>query len=244
MFDTVLGRGNAPKPQLGKGAAISLALHVALIVGAIVISSYHSTDDGDSDVEVTFFAAPPPPPPPPPPKRKAAPKVENKIIKKPNVIQQPKTIPIEKPPEVEPPPEEPAAEDEGDEGVEGGVEGGVVGGVVGGVLGGAMNGTLGGQLGSEVIPFGEGMTKPERLEGADPSYSREALEARVEGLMVVKCVISTSGRLDNCRIIKPLPHMEQPVLSAMSTWRYRPVSFQGRAVNVDYVFYVRLVLPR
>ena len=75
--------------------------------------------------------------------------------------------------------------------------------------------------GTEVLPFGEGMTRPElHRRAAAPSTRREALEARVEGVMLVKCVITTEGKLDNCRIIKPLPHMEKAVLEALATRRY------------------------
>jgi protein TonB len=245
MFDTVLGRGKAPPQQLGKGAAISVSLHVALIVGVVAISGYNPMDDDDEDdyeVVALFGASLPPPPPPPPPKRKAAPKMESKIVKKTDVIQQPKTIPIEKPIEVEPAPDQPNAggEDEGDDyGIEGG-EG--IGRLVDPF--GDMMKKAPGQIGSESIPFGEGMTTPHRMEGADPSYTREALEARVEGKMIVKCVINTQGRLENCRVIVPLAHMEQAVLSAMETWKYTPVTFQGRAVNVDYLFTIKMVLPR
>ena len=139
----------------------------------------------------------------------------------------------------QPPEEVPETTGDDDEGVEGGVEGGVVGGVVGGVLGG----TLGGTGTKDVMAFGEGMTRPERVSGADPVYTREALEAHVQGLMIVKCVIGVDGYLSNCRIIKPLPYMEKAVLDALSTRRYKPVTFQGRPITCDYVFNIKLVMP-
>lgn len=249
MFDSVLGRGSAPRSRFGTGALISVCAHVALVGAAVWLSSGASSEKKDEAV-VTFFAAPPPPPPPPPAKgggsvAKVEPKVEKKKpARKPDVIVQPKEIPQEKPAEAEPEANpEPAAEDE-PEGVEGGVEGGVPGGVVGGVVGGTLGGQVGGQgSGAEVLPFGEGMTRPVQVEGRDPVYTREALEARVEGLMIVKCVISLEGKLERCRVIKPLPHMEKAVLEALATKRYTPVTFQGRPVTVDYVFNIRLVMP-
>jgi protein TonB len=154
----------------------------------------------------------------------------------------PKEIPQEKPPEKEPEPEpEPTEQDV--ESDEGGVEGGVVGGVVGGVLGGVLGGQVG-STGTDVLPFGAGMTRPEKLSGPIPQYTREALEAHVQGLMIVKCVVTTEGRVEKCRIIKPLPHMEQAVLDALYATRYKPVTFQGRPVQVDYTFNIKLSLPR
>lgn len=237
MFDSVCGHGNVPKGRLGTGAVVSVLLHVVLIAGSLWLSTRPPPEE-KKDVSVTFFAAaplPPPPPPPPPPKKRSP--DQKPKVKKPDVIVQPKEIPQEKPSEAEPPPEEePPASEESDEGMEGGVEGGVVGGVIGGVLGGQIGAT-------EVLPFGEGMSRPEQIEGRDPIYSREALEAHVQGLMIVKCVITTEGRLENCRIIKPLPFMDKAVLDALSTRRYKPVTYQGKPVTVDYVFNIRLVMP-
>ena len=97
--------------------------------------------------------------------------------------------------------------------------------------------------GNAVLPFGEGMNRPTQLNGEEIVYSREAIQARVEGLMIVKCVITTQGRLELCRIIKGLPYMEKAVLDALASRLYTPVTFQGRPVSVDYVFNIRLQLP-
>ncbi|ATB36715.1 Ferric siderophore transport system, periplasmic-binding protein TonB [Cystobacter fuscus] len=251
MFDSVLDRGQGPKSRFGVGAVVSVVLHVAL-VGGIAWLSMRPPKEEEKEVEVTFkqamappVAAPPPPPPPPPPASKKTP-TKKPTVKKPDTIVQPKEIPQEKPPEVEP---EPAAEEEEatEEEVEGGVEGGVAGGVVGGVIGGVVGGVLGGQVGgtgTDVLPFGAGMTRPEKLSGPQPQYTREALEAHVQGLMIVKCVITTEGKVERCRIIKPLPHMEQAVLDSLYAQRYKPVTFQGRPVQVDYTFNIRLSMPR
>jgi protein TonB len=138
--------------------------------------------------------------------------------------------------------------EEGDDGGEeggqpGGVPGGVSGGVPGGQLGGQLGGKVGGQGTRAVLPFGAGMTRPQRISGRDPVYSKEALAARVEGLMIVRCTITVEGRLDRCRVIKTLPFMERAVLDALATHRYTPVMFQGQPVSVQYVFNIKLVMP-
>lgn len=247
MFDSVLDRGQGPRSRFGVGAIVSVVLHVGLFVLAIYLSTRPPPVE-EKEVEVTLkatMAPPPPPPPPPPPASK--PKTEKKVTpKKPkDVIVQPKEIPQQKPVETEQAEAEPeeASEEEVEGGVEGGVAGGVVGGVVGGVIGGVVGGQLGG-TGTDVLPFGQGMTRPEKLSGPEVQYTREALEARVQGLMIVKCVITTEGKVERCRIIKPLPHMEQAVMDVLTASRYKPVSFQGRPVQVDYTFNIKLALPR
>ncbi|MBX5484944.1 MAG: energy transducer TonB, partial [Myxococcaceae bacterium] len=134
-------------------------------------------------------------------------------------------------------------EEEQPQGVEGGVVGGVEGGVVGGVIGGVVGGQLGGQLGGQVLNFGEGMTRPQRLSGKNPEYTREALEARVQGVMIVQCTITLEGTLTDCSIIKPLPFMERAVMDALRTWKMTPVMYQGHPVSVRYKIPIRLTMP-
>jgi serine/threonine-protein kinase len=93
-----------------------------------------------------------------------------------------------------------------------------------------------------VIPFNERMSAPEQLEGRPIAYSREALEAGVQGNVRAKCVINLHGRLENCRIIKSLPFMDKPVLDALATRRYKPILFEGKPVAVEYVFDIKLLL--
>lgn len=250
MFDQVLGKKGSSAAGVGLGTLVSVVVHLALLAVAIWFSTRPPSID-DEETEVTFFAAAPPPPPPPPPPAASTPKVEKKTKKKP--VKKPDTVVTakdptpepEKPPE--PVPEEPAPEEDPEEpepgAQEGGVIGGVAGGVVGGVIGGVEGGQLGGQLGGEVMSFGEGMTRPERLSGRNPEYSQAALQAQIEGVMIVQCTITVEGEVTNCHIIKPLPHMERAVMEALRTWRMKPVMFQGRPVAVKYKIPIRLKIP-
>jgi len=94
-----------------------------------------------------------------------------------------------------------------------------------------------------VMPFTDGMTRPKLLEMVEPVYTREARDANVKGLFLAKCVITSAGSLQKCRVVKGLPMMDQAVLSALARWRYTPVIYQGKPVAVDYVIQVRLAGP-
>jgi TonB family protein len=87
------------------------------------------------------------------------------------------------------------------------------------------------------------MNRPVMLSGRQPAYTREAVEAGVEGKMLVNCVITVRGELDNCRVIKSLPGLDAEVLSALKTQRYTPVTFDGRPVPVFYMFPFHFRLP-
>lgn len=98
--------------------------------------------------------------------------------------------------------------------------------------------------GPAVLPFGPDMSRPVLLSGSDPIYTREAVVARVEGVMIARCTITVAGRLENCRILKGLPYMDVSMLDALATRRYSPAIYQGKPIAVEYVFNVKLAAPR
>jgi protein TonB len=247
LFDSVLQRGSLPKSRLGAGMTITACVHVGVFAVALWLSN-QPVEEVKQEAEVKFFAAaPPPPPPPPPPAGNSTPKTEKKVEKKPKKPQeiiQPKEIPQEKPKEAEPDPSpEPEAPDQ-PAGVPGGVEGGVEGGQVGGQIGGQVGGVIGGTA-TEVMPFGEGMTRPENLHHPPTvTCPREAVEARIEGVVLASCTITAEGTLKDCRIIKPLPFVEPMVLEMLAKWNIGPIFFQGRAVTVNYKIPIHLKCGR
>jgi protein TonB len=158
------------------------------------------------------------------------------VVRKPDTIIQPREIPKEPPPEAEPPP------DTKDEGVEGGVVGGVAGGVVGGVLGGTLGGVVGGPAPAKRIEIDDSHVKLTKLSGPNPKYTEKAIEKEIEGTMLVKCVVSTEGAVNNCRVLKTLPFMDRAVIDALEHWRFKPYVVDGKPVEVDYTFRITLKL--
>ncbi len=97
----------------------------------------------------------------------------------------------------------------------------------------------------DVLPYNEDMPRPEMVDqGKDIIYTREAMAAKSSGVMIVRCTITQQGRVEKCRIIKPVPHMERAVLDALQSRTYKPIIYKGYPVNVDYTFSMRLVAPR
>lgn len=94
-----------------------------------------------------------------------------------------------------------------------------------------------------VLPYGPDMSQPKLVSSVDPVFPREALVARVEGTVIAKCTITTSGSLESCRIIRGLPFMDKPMLDALSQRKYTPVMYKGKPVAVQYVFSTHIVHP-
>lgn len=84
------------------------------------------------------------------------------------------------------------------------------------------------------------MTRPQRVSGREPQLTPEARAERVRGTALVRCVVTRDGRVTNCRLLNGLRYMEQELLEALSTWRVTPVMSQGKPLDVDYTFVLRI----
>ena len=87
------------------------------------------------------------------------------------------------------------------------------------------------------------MTRPQQLTGGTPQYSREAAAARVEGKVIVRCVITVDGEVRDCKVIKGVPILQDIVLETLRQSRYTPVTYQGHPEAVQYLFTFNFKLP-
>jgi periplasmic protein TonB len=236
MFDSVVRQDGLPRSRFGIAFLCAVFAHVSVIAFAYWRTTHRMQADHEP-VEVALVRQPAPPPPPPPPPA-AHRKVTQRVKPHPRPIIQQQIIAPTQVTEAKPPDPGPDLPDE-DEGEEGGVEGGVVGGVKGGVVGGVVGGT-----GNARLEFNDTMTPPVRTSGPDPVYTRQAEEHEVEGLMVVKCVVTVEGTVKECRVLRGLPFMDRAVVEALEKRRYRPALLLGKPVEVEYTFKLRLGLPR
>ncbi len=208
---------------------ISLALHaIALILLIVVpIFSKEALPEPTSVVKAFFVeppSAPPPPPPPPPPAPKA-----------PTVKPQPKPVPQEPPRFVAPveTPTEIKPEASMDLGIEGGVAGGVEGGVAGGVVGGVVGGLPEAPPPvQEPVRVGGQIKEPKKIKNVNPTYPDIARQARVQGVVILECVISPQGAVTTCKILRGIPLLNDSALEAVKQWTYTPTLLNGVPVPV------------
>lgn len=237
MFDSVLRPDQLPKSKFGSGAVIAALVHAAVIAFALWASA-RVVRAAREEVKVTFVKPPPPPPPPPPPApAENRPKPKPQPNKPVTVLQQaivaPTVIPEEKPEEKEPTENHTAI----GEGVAGGEVGGVPGGIVGGVVDAA-------DVARRPVEFdSRTMKDPAYLSGPTPQYTEKALEKEIQGLMVVKCVVTVDGRVHDCRVVRSLPFLDRSVIEALERRRYTPATQGGRPIEVDYTFKITMRLP-
>jgi protein TonB len=50
--------------------------------------------------------------------------------------------------------------------------------------------------------------------------------------------------VNGCRVLKSVPFMDRAAIDALEKWRYKPYAVDGKPVDVDYTFRIKLVLPQ
>ncbi|HEU4407319.1 MAG TPA: TonB family protein [Polyangiaceae bacterium] len=248
MFEMVLAEGAAGQTHRGAGAMASFFLHGAALVAAVALTAGARPAAPRIDKPLTVYNYVPPKPLAVTFQEPAAPGPAKPS--RGGAVRTHAPQPASKPPPSNPeraavnPAAPPVSLDANEGG--GGPSEGPASGPPGPSSGGGGDGTgtgpgTGG--GSVVLDMMPGMSRPVRVSGADPGYTREALQARVQGKVLAKCAIMPDGSVRNCRIIKGLPYMDQAVLQALAAQRYTPVTFQGRPVAVNYLFTFNFTLP-
>lgn len=97
---------------------------------------------------------------------------------------------------------------------------------------------------TEARPFDPTMTRPERMCGRLPQFNQLSLDRRSQGLLIIRCEISEDGYVEDCSVVKALEYHTEVAVDALYSQRYKPATFNGVPIRVDYVFNVRALLPQ
>jgi protein TonB len=80
------------------------------------------------------------------------------------------------------------------------------------------------------------------LHRVEPAYPRIAREARVQGEVVLRAIISKEGRIEGLQVVSGHPLLAPAAADAVAQWRFRPYQLNGTAVEVEAQVTVRFVL--
>jgi periplasmic protein TonB len=236
LFADVLLEVDSTEKRRRKWAAISTILLQTLFVGAVLMVPLMFTEALPTASQfVTFLVAPPPPPPPP--SAAAAPlkvirQVQSDILD--GRLRAPGRIPqkIAMIKEDEAPP---AMFSGG--GVIGGVPGGELGGVIGGIISSvphiAMLPKLSPPGPAKRMRISQGVSEGQKIYSPDPIYPRIARDARVQGVVILRAIISKTGQIQNLEVVSGHPMLVPAAIQAVKQWRYRPFLLTGEPVEVE-----------
>jgi protein TonB len=243
MFeDSLLESGGRLKTKRGRTTTFAIILEIALI-GVMVLMPLIFTEALPKQQLMTFLVAPPPPPPPPPPA--AAPvkivhQVQTDIVN--GALRTPTKIPqkIQMIKEDEAPPPVMASS-----GVVGGVPGGIPGGQMGGVIGGIISSTpvaVPKVATPQRVRVSQGVSAGLLVRRVNPTYPPLARQARIQGQVILRAVISKDGSIEGLTLVSGHPMLAPAAIDAVKQWKYKPYLLNGEPVEVDTEVLVNFTL--
>jgi len=71
------------------------------------------------------------------------------------------------------------------------------------------------------------------IHRVQPEYPPLARQARVQGTVVLRAVISREGKIENLQVLNGHPLLVQAAMDAVRQWRYRPYYLNNEPVEVE-----------
>jgi TonB family protein len=82
------------------------------------------------------------------------------------------------------------------------------------------------------IRVGGSVDEPKKIRDVKPVYPPIAAAAAVEGTVIIEAVVGVDGTVQNARVIRSVPLLDEGALEAVRQWQYTPTKLNGRPVEV------------
>jgi len=87
------------------------------------------------------------------------------------------------------------------------------------------------------------ITEPKRISGPNPLYPEAARRARIQGVVVLECVIGKDGTVKTVKVLRGLPlGLTESASDAVKKWKFEPSTLNEKPVEVLYILTVRFNL--
>jgi TonB family protein len=88
---------------------------------------------------------------------------------------------------------------------------------------------------SPIYRESQGVTSPVLVREAKPNYSAAAMRARIQGAVLLECVVMPDGSVGDVRVVRsldPLYGLDKEAVKTVKQWRFRPGMKGGAPVPV------------
>jgi TonB family protein len=82
------------------------------------------------------------------------------------------------------------------------------------------------------VRVGGNIKEPRKLKNVNPVYPDIAKQARVQGIVILECVIGPRGDVTEVRVLRGIPLLDQAAIDAVKQWVYTPTLLNGLPVPV------------
>jgi protein TonB len=75
-----------------------------------------------------------------------------------------------------------------------------------------------------------------------PQYPTLARQARIQGVVVLRALITRGGKIENLQVVSGHPLLVKSAMDAVLQWRYRPYYLNNEPVEVETQVMVNFTL--
>ena len=94
------------------------------------------------------------------------------------------------------------------------------------------------------VCISEGIEPPSLIKKVNPVYSEEAREAGIEGVVILEVTVGPSGRVQETKVLRSIPPLDQAAVEAVKQWIYKPKIIDGKARTVIFTVTVNFKLEK
>jgi protein TonB len=84
----------------------------------------------------------------------------------------------------------------------------------------------------EPVRLSSGFKLPARIKDVPPVYPEIARKARVQGVVILEAIIGVDGKVQQARVLRSVPLLDQAALNAVQSWEYTPTMLSGRPIPI------------
>lgn len=92
------------------------------------------------------------------------------------------------------------------------------------------------------VRIGGAIKPPTKITDAKPVYPEDAVQARVQGVVIIEATIGTDGKVTNAKILRSIPMFDEAALAAVRQWEFTPTDINGVPVPVIMTVTVNFAL--
>jgi protein TonB len=93
------------------------------------------------------------------------------------------------------------------------------------------------------IRVGGAVKQPIKTRHVNPVYPPIAQSARVQGVVIMEIVITAEGQVQDARVLRSIPLLDQAALDAVRQWEFTPTLLNGQPTPIIMTVTVQFTLP-
>jgi protein TonB len=95
---------------------------------------------------------------------------------------------------------------------------------------------------ANAVRVGGNMKMPVKTKHVAPNYPAVAQTASVQGVVILELIIGGDGKVQDARILRSIPLLDQSAVDAVKQWEFTPTLLNGAPVPVIMTATVQFTL--